>query len=72
MKAWQLREMTIDELHLHIKEVQEEIFNLRMQKAIKTIPNPKRITDLRHEYSRCLTILHEVDKGIRPLSGKKE
>ncbi len=72
MKTFQLRDMTIDEVKMHLKEVQEELFNLRMQGAFKQIPNPKRITYLKKEIARCKTLIHEDENDIRPLKGGVE
>ena len=69
MKTYQVRNMTEDELIAHIQEVDEEIFNLRMQKAIKQIPDVKKLSNLRHELARCKTILQEHHDGIRKLKG---
>jgi large subunit ribosomal protein L29 len=70
MKTRQLRELSDDEIKLHQRELQEEIFNLRMQKAIKQISNPKRQTTLRHEMAKCHTLLHEREMGIRTPKGE--
>ena len=72
MKTYQLRDMTVDEVKIHLNDVQEELFNLRMQRAFKQIPNPKRITHLRKEIARCNTLLHEHKTKIRPLKGGHE
>jgi len=71
MKNWQLRDMTYDEINIHLKEVEEEIFNLRMQKAVKQIPNPKKSSVLRRERAKCLTMLKEHESGIRTLKGSE-
>ena len=69
MKTYQLRDMTVDEVKLHLGDIKEELFNLRMQRAFKQIPNPKRITYLRKEIARCNTLLHEHATGTRYLKG---
>ncbi|MFP4458611.1 MAG: 50S ribosomal protein L29 [Candidatus Zixiibacteriota bacterium] len=69
MKTFQLRDMTEEQLIAHMFEVEEEIFNLRMQKAIKQIPDVKKLSNLKHELARCKTILQEHNDGIRKLKG---
>ena len=72
MKMWQLRQLGRDELLHHKRELEEEIFNLRMQRGIKPPTNPRRISQLRHELSRILTILSEDKLGIRKMIGSEE
>ncbi|MCD6097866.1 50S ribosomal protein L29 [bacterium] len=64
MKVWQLREMTNDELVHRIRELEEEAFNLRMQRAIKELSNPKRFREIKKEIARIKTILNERKLGI--------
>ncbi|RKZ31567.1 50S ribosomal protein L29 [bacterium] len=66
-KTWQLREMSRDELAQRKHELEEEHFNLRMQVAISTLKNPRRLREIRKEIARINTILHEDDTGIRKI-----
>ncbi len=66
-KTWRLREMSKDELTQRHRELMEEHFNLRMQMAVSTPSNPKRIREIRRELARIKTILHEDKIGIRKI-----
>lgn len=68
MKTAMLREMSIDELLVKKNELEEEIFNLRIQSKIKQVTNPKKITLLRHDIAKINTLIHENATGIRPLN----
>ena len=72
MKSLQLREMTRDELLQRRLEIEEELFNLRMQKAFKEIENPLRLRTLRKDLARINTILREDELNIRPLSTEQK
>jgi len=74
MRTQQLREMTPDELIQKKLEIEEELFNLKMQKAFKELENPLRLRTLRRDLARINTILREDDLKIRLLSkeNKKE
>ncbi len=59
MKATELREMTAEELNAKLKELKEELFNLRFQHAINQLDNPHKLTDVKKDIARVMTILQE-------------
>jgi len=59
MKAPEIRSLTTDELNAKLKELKSELFNLRFQHAINQLENPHRITDVKKDIARVMTILHE-------------
>ena len=68
MKKEQMRELTREELLQRKSELEEERFNLRLQKASKELDNPLRLRTLRRELARINTILKEDQLSIRPLA----
>jgi len=66
MKASEIRELSEEELAKKIKELKEELFNLRFQHAINQLDNPMRLKYVRKDIARLLTILRE-----RELKAKK-
>ena len=46
MKANELRNMSSEELQAKLKELKEELFNLRFQNAINQLENTHRIADV--------------------------
>ena len=59
MKATELRDMTIDELNEKLGELKEELFNLRFQLAINQLDKPHKITEVKHDIARVMTVLRE-------------
>ena len=59
MKASEIRELSQADLEKKIKELKEELFNLRFQHAINQLDNPIRLKHVRKDIARSLTILRE-------------
>ena len=55
----ELREMSAEELNAKLKELKEELFNLRFQHAINQLDNPQRIVEVKKNIARVMTILSE-------------
>ena len=55
----ELKEMSAEELNAKLKELKEELFNLRFQHAINQLDNPQRIVDVKRNIARVMTILSE-------------
>lgn len=65
MKAEELRELSIVELQEKLRELREELFNLRFQKSIHQLENPMRIREVKKDIARVLTVIREKELGIR-------
>ena len=59
MKAQELREMSPEQLGAKLKELKDELFNLRFQLAINQLDNPHKIADVKHDIARVMTVLRE-------------
>lgn len=59
MKAAEVRDLSEDEIRTRMKELQEELFNLRFQLATGQIENVGRIRTVRRDLARLKTIQHE-------------
>lgn len=59
MKAQELREMSSEQLNAKLKELKDELFNLRFQLAINQLDNPHKITDVKRDIARVMTVLSE-------------
>ena len=59
MKAAELRELTVEQLQAKLAELKEELFNLRVQLEIKQLENPHKITEVKHDIARVMTVLRE-------------
>ena len=58
-----LRVLTNEELDEKVKELKNELFNLRFQFVAGRIENPAKIKQARREIARVKTILREKQKG---------
>ena len=61
MKASDLRESSIDELQAKLKDLKEELFNLRFQLAVNQLENPTRIKAVKKDSARVSTVIREIE-----------
>jgi large subunit ribosomal protein L29 len=54
-----LRKLSAEELNAKLKELKEELFNLRFQHAINQLDNPQRMVEVKRNIARVMTILSE-------------
>jgi large subunit ribosomal protein L29 len=59
MKAKELREMTNEELNAKIKELKQELFNLRFSNATGQLTNPMQLVTVKKDIAKAKTILTE-------------
>jgi large subunit ribosomal protein L29 len=59
MKAKELRELSIEELQQKRGDLREDLFRLKMRKAVAQLENPVRLRELRRDIARVETILRE-------------
>ncbi len=63
MKAKDLRELSLDELNKKLRELKEELFTLRMDKALHRLNQPHRFREIKHEIARVMTVMNEKRGG---------
>ena len=61
MKASEFRDMTVEELRGKETDLRKELFNLRFQTATGELENPKRISVVRKDIARVLTVITEKE-----------
>ena len=61
MNVKELRDKTVEELQQKLKDLKEELFNLRFQHAINQLDNPTRIAAVKKDIARVNTILREIE-----------
>lgn len=59
MKAKEIRELTNEEINNNIKELKEELFNLRFQLATGQLENTARIKEVRKTIARMKTTIRQ-------------
>ena len=51
--------MSTTELDAKLKDLKSELFNLRFQNATHQLDNPHKITEVKRDIARVMTILQE-------------
>ena len=59
MKAARWRDLSDDEVTQKVRELSEEVFNLRFQLTMGVAKNPSRIGEARRDLARAYTIIRE-------------
>ena len=59
MIAKELRELSPEQLDAKLQELRRELFNLRFQHAINQLDNPHKITEVKRDIARVMTVLRE-------------
>lgn len=63
MRPSELRSMTLDELRQKEMDLRKELFNLRFQLSKGELTNNKRVSAVKKDIARILTIITERQKG---------
>ena len=65
MKTKDIRELTVDELNTKLKELSEELFNLRFRHAIGQLENTAALNTCKKDIARVKTLLRqkEIEAG---------
>jgi large subunit ribosomal protein L29 len=59
MKVAEIRELSVDELHTREKDLDDQIFRLRIQKSMGQLEAPAKVRELRKDLAKIKTILSE-------------
>jgi large subunit ribosomal protein L29 len=65
MKAAEIRELTVDDLRAREKELDDQLFRLRIQKSMGQLEAPAKVRGLRKDLARIKTILREKAEAGR-------
>ena len=60
MKASELRTLSQAELDAKLLELKKELFNLRFQAAINQLDNPMRISAVKKDIARVMTVIRDM------------
>ncbi len=63
MKTSELRDKSNDELHTRERELSEQLFKLRFQRATGRMENPSKMRQVRREIARIKTLMGERSRG---------
>ena len=65
MKTKELHELTVDELNTKLKELSEELFNLRFRHAIGQLENSANLKTCKKDIAKIKTILRERELAAK-------
>ena len=60
MRASEIRDLNLDEMHRKVSDLREELFNLRFQHEIGQLEDPQRMKQTKRDIARLKTIIQEV------------
>jgi len=60
-----------DDLKSELKNLQEELFNLKFQKATEQLENSQKVGKVKQDIARVKTVLRERELGISAVAAKR-
>ena len=70
MKAKEIRELTEAEAQSKLRDLRQELFNLRLQQQTARLERPSRIREVRRDMARIETVLRERQLKTAPAAAK--
>ena len=61
MKASEIRKLSAAEMDAKLAELKKELFNLRFQQAVNQLDNPMRISAVKKDIARILTVKRDIE-----------
>ncbi len=71
MKTRDIRKMSIEEVRVHLREAEEEVFRLRFRAATEQLESPIMLRHRRRDIARMVTIIREHEQGVRTLAQRE-
>ena len=62
MKIGEIRDLGVDDLQARVKDLDDQLFRLRIQKSMGQLEAPAKLRTLRRDLARIKTILRERRK----------
>jgi large subunit ribosomal protein L29 len=62
-KTAELRDLTADELETRARELDDQLFRLRLQKSMGQLESPAKMRTSRRELARVKTIIREKERA---------
>ena len=62
MKAAEIRELTGDDLRARVRDLDDQLFRMRIRKSMGQLETPAKIRALRRDLARMKTILQEKER----------
>ena len=61
MTASEIRKLSADEMNAKLLELKDELFKLRFQQAVNQLDNPMRISAVKKDIARILTVQRDIE-----------
>ena len=58
----EIRELAVDDLRARVKDLDDQLFRLRIQKSMGQLEAPAKVRDVRRDLARIKTILREKER----------
>ena len=62
----ELRDLTVDDLEARAKELEDQVFRMRLQQSLGQLDAPLKLRFTRRDLARIKTVITEKQKGSRP------
>ena len=63
MKVMEVRDLAVDELRQRAKELDDQLFRLRIQKSMGQVEAAQKLKTLRRDLARVKTVLREKESA---------
>ena len=62
----ELRDLSVDDLEERAKELEDQLFRMRLQQSLGQLDAPLKLRFTRRDLARIKTVITEKQKGSRP------
>jgi large subunit ribosomal protein L29 len=62
----ELRDLTVDDLEARAKELEDQLFRMRIQQSLGQLDAPLKLRFTRRDLARIKTVITQKQKGPRP------
>ena len=63
MKIGEIRDLAVDDLQARAKDLDDQLFRLRIQKSMGQLEAPAKVREIRRDLARVKTILREKEQA---------
>ena len=72
IKMEEIKQLPLEELKIRLRDVEEELENLRFQLALRQLDNPLKIRAIRRDRARLKTVIREYELSTRKDNAQEE
>lgn len=65
IKMDEIKQLPLEELKIRLRDMEEELSNLRFQLALRQLDDPLKVRYARRDVARLKTVIHEYEMGLR-------